>query len=268
MELPAARTVRRGNRALDALIYVLVVATSLLVGVLSLTMPLTRTLAFNGYIALVAVAHGIYLLRPTIRAVQVFIRSAELSLPVPATLPSVPMALHVATRVALKLPSNPKKRLRSFLIGILLVGVLIPLRFSLHDFPRSYYVDESITNLYGDLRFVVLFGFVAGLCYMMLAIAPFLTRVTGPVADEKGLSLGRGKARQLIPWHDIDMLIIAAVPEKIVSFTATGNGVIVAWPADARWAQPPEGASSDDAGAQFAAIVAQRAGVQPVTRWE
>ena len=43
----------------------------------------------------------------------------------------------------------------------------------------------------------------------------------------------------------------------------------ISWRADARWVRRPDGASpTDNAGAQFAAIVAQRAGVQPTTRWE
>jgi hypothetical protein len=84
-----------------------------------------------------------------------------------------------------------------------------------------------------------------------------------------GLYEGRGKAQRFISWHDIDLFIAAVAPGGLTSFMVLGNGIRMEWTANARWVQPPEGASTadDDVGAQFAAIVAQRAGVQPTTQW-
>jgi hypothetical protein len=165
--------------------------------------------------------------------------------------------------------SDPRKRLGSLLLGLLLLGTYIPLWFSRFDFPRSYYVDQSITNLYGDLRFVVLLvGLVIGQFYLLTSIFSLPRHPAGPQADERGLYVGRGKAQQFIPWHDIDLFIATVSPDERLSFIAIGNGIRMEWTADARWAQSPDGVASADAGAQFAAIVAQRAGVQPTTRWE
>ncbi len=165
MELPAARTVRRIARALKALFSVLAVATSLITGVLSLTLPLTRTLAFNVYVAIVSVIYAVYLLRPAKRSVLAFIRSAEA--PLPVVLPLIPGGLKPNTSIALKVVSDPRKRLGSLLLGLLFLGTLIPIWFSRFDFPRSYYVDQSITNLYVDVRFVVLlFGMLMDYFYL------------------------------------------------------------------------------------------------------
>jgi hypothetical protein len=266
MELPTVRMVRRANRALGVLFWVLAVVTSLIAGVLSLTLPLTRTLAFNIYVAMVSVMFGMHLLRPAKRAVLAFIRSAEM--PPPVVLPYVPAGLQSYASVALKVTSDPRKRLSALLLGLLLLGTYIPLWFSRFDFPRSYYVDQSITNLYGDLRFVVLLvGMLMGCFYLMTAIFSLPRHPAGPQADERGLSLGRGKAQRVIPWCDIDLLIVGVSSGKLMSFTANGNGIRVDWPADARWVRRPEGAPTDDAGAQFAAIVAQRSGVQPTAQW-
>lgn len=267
MELPTARMVRRGNRALEALFCVLAVATSLIAGVLSFTLPLTRTLAFNIYVALVAFILGIYLLRPAIRVVRLCIRFAEP--PVPVILPQAPIHQNATAAVIIEEPLHRGKRLGLLLLGVLLVGVLVPLRLSRSDFPRSYYADQSITNVYGDLRFVVLFGFVIGASLIVRAILPSLLRAVGPRVDEMGLYEGRGKAQRFISWHDIDLFIAAVAPGGLTSFMVLGNGIRLEWTANARWVQPPEGASTadDDVGAQFAAIVAQRAGVQPTTQW-
>jgi hypothetical protein len=59
-------------------------------------------------------------------------------------------------------------------------------------------------------------------------------------------------------------------PDTIESFDATEaqpHGNAVRWLANARWVRTPEGASSKNAGAQFAAIVAQRSGLEPTTQW-
>ncbi|HKT40262.1 MAG TPA: hypothetical protein VJR48_17965, partial [Ktedonobacterales bacterium] len=130
--------------------------------------------------------------------------------------------------------------------------------------------DQSITNLYGDLRFVVLLvGLVIGQFYLLTSIFSLPRHPAGPQADERGLYLGRGKAQQFIPWHDIDLFIATVSPDGRLSFTVIGNGIRMEWTANARWVQPPEGASTadDDAGAQFAAIVAQRSGIEPTTQW-
>lgn len=145
MEFSTVRMVRRVNRALEALFFLLAVATPLIAGVLSLTFPLTRTLAFNIYVALVAFLLGAYLLRPTIRAVQQFRRSAEP--PLPVILPPTPIHLDASMAVVLMEPPHRIKRLGMLLLGVLLEGVVVPLRFSRSDFPRSYYVDQSITNI-------------------------------------------------------------------------------------------------------------------------
>jgi hypothetical protein len=266
MELPTVRMVHRVNRALEALFRMLAVATSLFAGVLSLTLPLTRTLAFNIYVALVAFILGGYLLRPTVRRVRLFIRSEEP--PIPVILPPVPIHLNSSATVVLEELPHRVKRLGLLLLGVLLVGVMVPLRFSRSDFPRSYYVDQSITNIYGDLRLVVLSGIMIGMFFIVLAILPSLRHAIGPRADEIGLYEGRGKAQRCIPWHDIDLFIAAVSPGGLTSFMVIGNGLRMEWTADARWAQLPEGASPDDTGAQFAAIVSQRSGVQPTTQWE
>jgi hypothetical protein len=59
-------------------------------------------------------------------------------------------------------------------------------------------------------------------------------------------------------------------PNKLKSFEVIESpprSQIIAWRADARWVQRPESAPTDDAGAQFAAIVAQRSGLEPTTQW-
>jgi hypothetical protein len=267
IELPTVRMARRVNRALGALFFVLAVATSLIAGVLSLTFPLTRTLAFNIYVALVAFILGVFLLRRTIRVVRLFIRSAEP--PIPVMLPPVPIHLNETAPVTVVLdePLHRVQRLGLLLLGVLLVGVIVPLRFSRFDFPRSYYVDQSITNIYGDLRLVVLSGIMIGVFFIVLAILPSLRHAVGPRADEIGLYEGRGKAQRFISWRGIDLFIAIVSPGGLMSFMVIGNGLRMEWPADARWAQPPVGATDAAAGAQFAAIVAQRSGVQPITQW-
>lgn len=82
-----------------------------------------------------------------------------------------------------------------------------------------------------------------------------------------GLYAGRGKAQRFISWYDIDLFIAAVAPVGLTSFMVIGNGIRMEWRADARWEQPPDGAASADAGAQFAAIVAQRSGVQSTSHW-
>ena len=259
----------RVYRALKVYYLLLATATLLLAGILSLTMPLTRTLAFNVYVAAMGLAYGAYLLRLMVRAFHEFTRSA--SPPPPTPLPSPPASIQPTTPVRLKLARGPKNPLRSLLLGVLFLGMLIPLWFSRFDFPRSYYADESITNLYGDLRFVVfLAGMLLGIQYIEPVIMGFLSWPLYLMADENGLSQGRGKVRPFIPWHEMDVLAARKSSARFESFRAIGNGVAIEWTADDKWAEPPAGALPDagDAGAQFAAIVAQRSGVQPTERWE
>lgn len=119
----------------------------------------------------------------------------------PIPLPSPPTSFQHAAPVRLKLASGPKNPLRSLLLGALFFGMLIPLWFSRFDFPRSHCTDESITNLYGDLRSVVLYGCVVGILYIVKAIVSFLLGVTTTalVADENGCRKGVANCDHLSP---------------------------------------------------------------------
>lgn len=67
----------------------------------------------------------------------------------------------------------------------------------------------------------------------------------------------------------MDVLIARRSSTRFETFRAIGNGVAIEWTADDTWAETPAGALPDaeDAGAQFAAIVDERAGVHPTERW-
>jgi hypothetical protein len=82
-----------------------------------------------------------------------------------------------------------------------------------------------------------------------------------------------GMKLQTIPWYDVASLTaIYSRPQELESLEVISTppqSTIITWPASARWMQPPADTLPNvgDAGAQFAAIVAERAGVQPRARW-
>lgn len=185
-------------------------------------------------------------------------------------LPLVPLVVTPDTTVAIR----ASLRLRDRLLNILLVAVGLASSVylvvrALQDFPDTDFQHFSLTNLHALA--LNMFGLCAIIGIMFVAVGTF-SRATIYSADMTGLHRGRGKKALSIPWHDV-VILTATVspPQKLESFDvieAPPYSNEISWPADARWVRPPEGILADNAGAQFAAIVAARAGVQLTTQWE
>lgn len=132
-----------------------------------------------------------------------------------------------------------------------------------------HFASEADRLIYTILIIYVMNVVLIGVGFLLLAILPYISGAHITQADRLGLRQGRGKRKQYIFWQDIAEFTIERPQGAVHDFAVTSATQEIRWRADARWVRRPDGASpTDNAGAQFAAIVAQRSGMQPTTRWE
>ena len=237
--------------------------------ILALVAPLTHTPALNLYTAVTLGAVGLRVLWLPVEGIRDAIWPPERPLMSSLRLPPAPLLTHPQASIAIRAPSSRRQAPMPFLLTILVVGNIYPLVRAFIDYPRSKSSPGnpvSFTKLAADGVIICLIIAVPLLLKFLFERSPTL------LADETGLHWGKGKKRKTIHWSDVARLAAhASAPDTLEFFTATERPPrrnAVSWPANAQWARRPEGVSADDVGAQFAAIVAQRAGVQPTTQWE
>lgn len=263
----------RGLSLAGTSLVLMLVLIPLATGVLALVAPLTRSLALNLSVAIVFGGVGLALLVVAIRGIFVALRP-HIPIPPPvAQLPLAPPAVAHDTKVAIRVGLRLRDRLLNLLLTAvgLACGVYLVVR-ALQDFPNTDARHFSFTNLHALALYMFMLCALAGI--MFVAMGTF-RRATILSTDATGFHWGVGKTVQSIPWDDVAILTaIYSPPQQLESFKVTGappQSNTVQWPADARWSEPPAGIAADatdDAGIQFAAIVAHRAGIQPTTRWE
>lgn len=233
--------------------------------ILALTAPMTNTLALNLYVAVLCGGVGLaFIFIPLWSLTH---PSGPNPQPPSIVLPAVPAS---SGPVTIRFSRSWRDRLvGALLFTFALISSAYIIVRSIADFP--YVWTSHTSGLEPHLTVTVLFFLYAFLGTLFIAATTF-DRAAQWRIDIEGLHWGRGTKRESIPW--VDVAILTAKFGKslnVVSFTVTEappKSRTVTWPVKARWVQPPEGASPDDMGAHFAAIVAQRAGVQPTTQWE
>lgn len=241
-------------------------------GILALVAPLTHSFALNLYTAIVYGGVGLVLLGVIVKGLF-DLNHPRTPNPIPppyVALPYVPsVALDVG--IAIRFGERPRDRLIWFLLlvaSLVSNGYLVFRAiqdFSIMDLNHGTFTDAHKLGL-------GLLGTCAFIGSMFAAVGAF-SRPTVVVADEEGLHRGKGKKRESIAWEDVAMLFtkISRTNEltSLRVLESPPESKTISWRADARWVRRPDGASpAADAGAQFAAIVAQRAGVQTTTQWE
>jgi hypothetical protein len=260
----------RGISLYGSILVQVIVLIPLVTGILALVAPLTRSLILNLSVAIVIGGVGLVLLVADVKGLIAVYRPHAPVPPPIVQLPLVPLVVTPDTTVAIR----ASLRLRDRLLNILLVAVGLASSVylvvrALQDFPDTDFQHFSLTNLHALA--LNMFGLCAIIGIMFVAVGTF-SRATIYSADVTGLHRGRGKKALSIPWHDVVILTATVLPpQKLESFDvieAPPYSNEISWPADARWVRPPEGILADNAGAQFAAIVAARAGVQLTTQWE
>ena len=237
---------------------------------LALVAPLTRSFALNFAVAVVIGGIGLALLVAALRGMLTILRPHTSMPPPVVSLPLVSPAVTDDTRATICVGSRLRDRLLNLLLMVVgLVGSIYLVARALQDFPNTDFKHFSFTNLHALALYMFMLCALLGI---MFVGAGTFRRATLFSADAMGLYWGRGRKMQTIPWDDVAILTaIVSLSQHLESFKVTGappQSNTVDWPADARWAEPPVGGSADGAGAQFAAIVAHRAGIQPTTRWE
>ena len=251
--------------ALNVFSIALLAACAVVLLALTLVAPLTYVPLLNLY----TVGVGVIL------AVSPFVARARrarapsgqpppVSLPLPATL--VPRE----AVVVIKIPFTRRDLLRLFLPGVLPVGVAIPAIIAFLEFRTAPMMSEFATMLHWILLSFAGAIALTGIGFIVLAVAPYVSGAHIIAADGTGIRQGRGTWGQRILWQDIaDFVISDAFTDAGASFSVTSATQAIGWPVNALWVEAPSGMLPDaeDAGAQFAAIVAQRSGVQPTERW-
>lgn len=251
-------------------LFLLFAGVPLTTGVLALTAPFTRNLALNLVVATLYGGVGLLLLVLIAHAVIAVGRPDEPTLPPPtAELPLVPLATLKSSHVALRATIPSKQRVVSLILFIVcLLGATCLEILSYQDFPISDTAHPRLSDAHQVIQ--ALFFTCTFIVLILLGVGAF-SRAEVLHADDTVLHWGKRKKRQSILWADVAILAAqVSAKGRLESFRITEappQSRTIGWPANARWVQTPEGASSDDVGAQFAAIVAQRAGVQPTTEW-
>ncbi|HEX5546743.1 MAG TPA: hypothetical protein VFX24_04985 [Ktedonobacterales bacterium] len=233
--------------------------------ILALTAPLTTTLALNIYVA--ALCGGVGLTVLFLPLWGLTHPSAPKPPPPSITLPTVPAS---SDPVTIRLSMSLRDRLVSTLLLIFaLVSSGYIIVRSIGDFPDVWvrHTSDYDPHIIASLLF-----FLCALIGVMFIAFGVFSRAVQIHIDNEGLHWGSKNKRGTIPWVDVAILSADFKKSgKLGSFTireAPPKSQTVSWSVNARWVQRPMDASSDDAGAQFAAIVAQRSGVQPTTQWE
>lgn len=253
-----------------AILFVLV-CIPLTTGALAIIAPLTRSFALNLYVAIINGGVGLLLLGFALKAMFESVRhdTSTLSPPI-VDLPAVSPALLHDASVAIRFGEHMRDRVITTLLMVvgLISTIYIAVR-ALQDFPESVTKHLSFSNLHTfALNMFILCAFFG---IVILSIAAFSRSTTLSVENE-GLFWGKGQKKQTISWFDVAVMIASvSLPSELQSFTlveAPPHSKTISWPADAKWVRLPEGMSHDNAGVQFAAIVAQRSGVQPTVKWE
>ncbi|HET8908176.1 MAG TPA: hypothetical protein VFN11_14565, partial [Ktedonobacterales bacterium] len=251
-------------------LFLLFAGVPLTTGVLALTAPFTRNLALNLIVATLYGGVGLLLLVLIAHAVIAVGRPDEPTLPPPtAELPLVPLAMAKSSHVALRATIPLKQRVVSLILFIVcLLGAVYLEILSYQDFPISDTGHPRLSDAYQVIQ--ALFFTCTFIVMILLGIGAF-SGAEVLHADNTVLHRGKRKKHQSILWADVAILAAqVSAKGQLESFKITEappQSRTIGWPAHARWVQPPEGASTDDVGAQFAAIVAQRAGIQPTTVW-
>jgi hypothetical protein len=250
----------------------LIAAFPLGTGILALVAPLTRSFTLNLYAAIVYGGIGLVLLGVIVKGLFDLNRQRTPD-PIPppyVALPYVPSAA-LDTGVAIRFGERLRDRLIWFL---LLVTSLVSNGYLLFRAIQDFSISDLGTGTLADAHKLGL-GLLMTCAFIgsMLAAVAVFSLPTVLVADDEGLHKGKGKKRESIMWQDVAMLFTKISKTNELTLLSVlespPESKTISWRADARWVRRPDGVlPADDAGAQFAAIVAQRAGVQPVTRWE
>lgn len=260
--LPGTTVIQRIYLAPAVLGCILGLAIALGIAVFSLTLPLTHVMWLNIYMSMIALVLATWLAFLTVRLLHRFFRSVRF--PPPVNLPAV--ATPMDSQVSIEPLRSETKWLATLTLGTFFASAIYPLLYAIRGIPE----DQSITNLRGDLWFVVFCVLVIGWILFVLSVYDTFRSHQKEIRVEAGglyeMST-HSKRHLLMPWCDVMSVKAKVASGYPTAYEVVGNGMILGWPAHARWVQPPEGASTDDVGAQFAAIVAQRAGVQPTTEW-
>jgi hypothetical protein len=246
-------------------IWLMLAGIPITTAILALTAPLTTTLALNIYVA--ALCGGVGLTVFVLPLWGRFHRSAP-KLPAPSI--TLPTARTFSGPVTIRSSMSLRDRLVGtllFVFALVSSGYIIVR--SIGDFPviwtshSSDYDPHSIATL--------LFFMCAMIGVMFIAFTAF-SRAVQIRIDNQGLHWGSKNKREMILW--VDVAILSADIKKSgkpASFTVRESpprSQSVAWSVNARWVQRPDGVSSDEVGAQFAAIIKQRASVKLTTEWE
>jgi hypothetical protein len=237
---------------------------------LALVAPLTRSFALNLAMAVIIGGSGLALLVLVFKALLAILRPRTPAAPPVVNLPLISPAMMDDAKATIRVGPRLRDRLLNLLLTVvgLASGVYLVAR-ALQDFPNTDFQHFSFTNFHALALYMFMLCALLGVMYVAMRT---FSRATLFSADATGVHWGRGRKSQSIPWEDVATLTaIYSPPQRLESFKVTGappQSNTVDWPVNAQWASPPAGASTEDAGAQFAAIVAQRAGIQPTTRWE
>lgn len=245
-------------------VWLILAGIPITMAILALTAPLTLTLAINIYVA--ALCGGVGLTVLVLPLWGRFHRSASKPPPPSIALPTIPAS---SDPVTIRLSMSLRDRLVGtllFIFALVSSGYIIVR--SIGDCPDVW---VRHTSDYDPHIIAPLLFFLCALIGVMFIAFGAFSRAVQIHIDNEGLHWGSKNKRETIPWVDVAILSADFKKSgKLGSFTireAPPKSQTVSWSVNARWVQRPVDASSDDVGAQFAAIVAQRAGIEPTTQW-
>ena len=246
---------------LEAFSLTLIIAMWVCATTLIIMAPLTTSKALNIYAAAISIVIGAVPLTQRLRSAHTP-NQASANLQPPA------VALPPDELVTIRLPFTRQDLINTALLGVLPVSATIPLVRAIQELHTFHFASKADQLIHTILLIYVMNFVLIGVGFLLLAILPYISGTHITQADRLGLRQGRGRRQQYIFWQDIAEFTIERPRGVALGFAVTSATQGISWPANARWAHRPEGASPADVGAQFAAIVAQRAGVQPTARWE
>lgn len=263
--LPAVPIARRGRLRRIwhwGTLFMLVLAGAPLgVAAAAITLPLTRSLLLNAYVAATIGALGLFLLGFELRIIAELLRDRPVTPPPFIELPAVrPEWIADVPQAVLRIPGTIKGRLLASFIAMLLLGDGYAALRAGFDYSTGGHGGGLHGLIPSALGSFVLVG-------LLICAVTVFERVKAVVVDERGLRELNGKAPQTLAWDAITTLVAHVTSGKVVEFSVASAGIgagaaRIAWGARWKWSQRPATAAlADGDAAELAALVAQRTGL-------
>jgi hypothetical protein len=247
---------------LGVMVFLLLITFPVFTAVGALLAPLTDSFALNLYVAVTMGALSLIILSYLVYGLVDMIRRPRVSVRPEIHLPDAPLG---GTPLTLRQNgASLRGKLGSIVVLLLAAG-------DCYAGVRAFIVSLYITRApspWSDLPDISLFCIV--FIVAIFAVLPLFMRAKHLSIDDVGIHLGHGKKTTVIPWTNVNKLVITVGRSKAFFFEVSAGDSLatsIAWSTAGALDGAPVPPDTTP-GAVFAAIVAQRAGITPRIEYE